>query len=92
MSLLGAVERTGRTGQTTSFGRCHLELRVAYSAGVIDVGASDTTKTRLKRTKTALRPAKRNGRNGAVLDAGNGPEPITASDFDVRGRVYHHPI
>lgn len=82
-----AVERIRQTVQATSFQYDGEELELFVSAGVTEVAPKDTVPKLLTRVSTAMRTAKKNGRNRTFIDEGNGPQPIDPPEYPVRPRI-----
>ncbi len=82
-----AVERIRQTIQATSFQFDGEEIDILVSAGVAEVTPNDTVAKLMTRVTTALRTAKKNGRNRTFIDEGQGPQPIDPPEYPVRPRM-----
>jgi diguanylate cyclase (GGDEF)-like protein len=81
------IERVRQTLRQTTFLAEEGEFELTMSTGVTEVKATDTAVQLFTRAQTALKAAKKNGRNLTVLDEGAGPQLITPPEYSVRGRV-----
>ncbi|GAA4424919.1 GGDEF domain-containing protein [Bremerella cremea] len=84
-----AVERVRQTINGTAFEFDGEELDLRLSAGVTEAKPNDTVPKLFSRAMTALRTAKKNGRNRTFIDEGSGPQPIDPPEYSVRAKVVH---
>ncbi|MBI1247334.1 diguanylate cyclase [bacterium] len=82
-----AVERIRQTIQSTTFEYDGDELELSISCGVTEAKPDDTVPKLFNRAMTALRTAKKNGRNRTFIDEGSGPQAIDPPDYSIRHRV-----
>ncbi|PQO29941.1 GGDEF domain-containing protein [Blastopirellula marina] len=82
-----AVERIRQTIQATSFQYDGEEIDLFVSAGVTEVTPNDTVPKVMTRATTAMRTAKKNGRNRTFIDEGHGPQPIDPPEYPVRPKI-----
>ncbi|MHC2067421.1 sensor domain-containing diguanylate cyclase [Bremerella sp. T1] len=82
-----AVERIRQTVDGTFFEYDGEELELKISAGVTEMKPDDTIPKLLGRSITALRTAKKNGRNRTFIDEGQGPMPIDPPTYQIREKV-----
>lgn len=82
-----AIERIRQTIIATTFEYEGEEIELQVSAGVTEVKANDTVPKILSRVLTAMKTAKKNGRNCTFIDEGFGPQPIDPPRYPVRSRV-----
>ncbi|RCS41402.1 GGDEF domain-containing protein [Bremerella cremea] len=82
-----SIERIRQSIQATSFQYDGEEIDLLASAGVAEVKPDDTVAKLMTRVTTALRTAKKNGRNRTFIDEGHGPQAIDPPEYPVRPRV-----
>ncbi|MFN3151021.1 GGDEF domain-containing protein [Bremerella sp.] len=82
-----AVERIRQTIGGTIFEYDGEELELFVSAGVTEAKPDDTIAKLFTRAITALRTAKKNGRNRTFIDEGQGPQPIDPPTYQIREKA-----
>lgn len=82
-----AVERIRQTIDGTVFEFEGEELELHVSAGVTDAKPDDTVPKLFTRAMTALRTAKKNGRNRTFIDEGQGPQAIDPPSYQIRDKI-----
>ena len=82
-----AVERIRQTIIATTFAYDGEEIELQVSAGVAEVRPNDTVPRVLSRVLTAMKTAKKNGRNCTFIDEGFGPQPIDPPMYPIRNRI-----
>lgn len=82
-----AVERIRQTIAATSFDFEGEEIDIRITSGVVEARPDDTVPKLLARAMTAMKTAKRNGRDRTFIDEGYGPQPIDPPLYQVRSRI-----
>jgi len=82
-----AVERIRQTIMATAFEYQGQEIEVRASAGVVEAMPGDSTSKLISRAMTAVRTAKKNGRDRTFIDEGNGCKAIEPPAYPVDSRV-----
>ncbi len=82
-----AVERIRQTIDGTVFEFEGEELELHVSAGVTEAKPDDNVPKLFTRAITALRTAKKNGRNRTFIDEGQGPQPIDPPSYQIRDKI-----
>jgi len=82
-----AVERIRQTIDGTLFDFDGEELELHVSAGVTEAQPDDNVPKLFTRAITALKTAKKNGRNKTFIDEGLGPQPIDPPTYQIRDKV-----
>jgi len=82
-----AAERIRQTINGTIFEFDGEELEIRVSVGVTEAKPDDSIPKLFTRAITALRTAKKNGRNRTFIDEGQGPKPIDPPTYRIRDKV-----
>ena len=82
-----AMERIRQTIEATTFDLDGVNIDLTASCAVTEVQPKDTTEMLYERLLSAVREAKKKGRNCTLLDEGDGPKNVHPPEYEVDAKI-----